>query len=124
MVSKKIESQMKRTPIASCLKCSRLHTLCHPSIREGILSNSIEVCDFARWGCENYSGPGEKTIKGAMGIVYGVMLDGKQRSARGLAEELGMDRQIISNNISRIMQRGVEVKKQMINGTLFYKIEL
>lgn len=108
---------------ASCLECQRLHTLCPPDVRNAILSETVEVANYAAWGCTKYRGPAKMMLKGIAGIVYNGILDGETYTSQTLSDKLSMDRQVVQNNISRLIAKGVNIKKERINGQLYYRLE-
>lgn len=123
MVSEIYDPEMSRTLEASCLKCERLHTSCYSFIREAILSETVIVSDYARWGCQKYKGPGMKIIaKNTRVLVYETLKSGEKISLRVLAERLSLDKQIVSNNITRLRKRGIPVLKQATKGDVFYQL--
>lgn len=124
MVSTKMSKSMRRSKEASCLKCTRLHTICHPSVMEAILSETEVVCDLAKYGCKKYSGPGAEGLQGLMGRVYNGLLDGKTYTILQLSKKLKMDRQTVSTTISRLRKKGIEISKETRDVTGFYTLVL
>lgn len=130
MLSKKISPDMKRSEEASCSHCKNLHTTCYSFIRAKILSPTEEVCDYARWGCQRYDGPGSKNIKRATYNitkssrlkVYETLQSEKLISLNKLVNKLDLEKQIVLNNIHRLKVQGVEIKRLFFNGEPHYQI--
>ena len=125
MVSTVYDIEMKRSKEASCTRCKNLHTTCYSFIRAKILSQTEEVCDYARWGCQKYDGPGKIPIrkdKSTRLQVLEVLKSGQILSLDKLTETLAMDRQIVLNNISRLKRKGVPVKRELKEGAVYYQL--
>lgn len=120
MLSKVYDVEMKRGVDASCLKCEKLHTSCY--LRKYILSEEVEVCDYARWGCVKYKGVGQRKQRGkAIERVKEYLLEQKQSTASEIAEALCIDRQVVINAINRLVKQGLQITKKYINNELTYE---
>lgn len=128
MVSTQKQSNYVRSAEASCTECKKLHTSCYSFIREAILSDKVVVCDFARYGCTKYEGPGQHSKIEPMpdntrALVYETLKSEKKISLRVLAEKLSLDKQIVSNNIYRLRKKGIPVHSQSNKkGDVIYKL--
>ena len=123
MVSEIYDPEMSRTLEASCLKCERLHASCYSFIREAILSETVIVSNYARWGCQKYKGPGMKIIaKNNRMAVLEALKTGELLSVKRLTESLLLEKRIVLNNISRLKKKGFRIRKKVCKGEILYQL--
>ena len=125
MLSKEINAGMQRKN-ATCKECSNLMVSCNPEIRDRILSTQVKVCDYAKWGCMKYHGGTDNSLigprEGMEYFVYRGMKVGETFTIQSLAMKLDLDRQIVTNNLGRMIRKGVPIRKQRIDGILHFTL--